>query len=80
MLKVKAFGLAFGILWTMAVGWAFVLAFIGSAYLPYNIINEFYLNLLSLTPMGCIFGLTLAFIDAFIGGAVFVWLYNMFAK
>ena len=80
MLKVKAFGVAFGIMWAITVGWTFLLGFIGKAYLPFNLINELYLNLLSLTPVGCVFGVVLAFVDAFIAGAIFVWIYNALAK
>jgi len=80
MLKVKSFGLACGIMWLVVVAWTIVLALIGRGLLPFNIINQFYLGWLSLQVGGIVFSLALAFVDGFIAGAVFAWLYNKFAK
>jgi len=76
-LNVKAFALACGIIW--ALGMLFltwwIIAFggatqekfgIGRIYLGYNI-----------SPVGSLIGMVWGFVDAFIGGAIFAWLYNL---
>ena len=79
-LNVKAFALACGLLWGIGLflltWWIIAFdgitgeaTFIGRLYRGYNI-----------SPMGSIIGLVWAFIDAFIGGAVLAWLYNLISK
>lgn len=80
MLKVKAFGLACAIMWAVVVVWAVVLAMIGKGLAPFNVINQFYLGWLAPTVFGLAMGAAVAFIDGFIAGAVFAWLYNKFVK
>jgi hypothetical protein len=76
MLNVKAFGVASGMLWAIAVVWAIVLAMIGKGIEPFNLINQFYLNLLTPGAAGLVFGAVLAFVDGFIAAAIFAWIYN----
>jgi len=78
-LNVKAFALACGLVWGLAV---FVLTWwmmffegpsgdptlLGRIYRGYNI-----------TPLGSLIGLAWALPDGLIGGAIFAWLYNLFA-
>ena len=45
------------------------LTFIGRVYRGYN-----------LTVVGSILGLIWAFVDGFIGGAIFAWLYNLISR
>lgn len=80
MLKVKAFGLALGIIWALAVVWSIILAMMGKGLAPFNFINQFYLGWLSPTVGGLIIGIIIGFIDGSIAGMIFAWLYNKFAK
>lgn len=75
-LNIKAFALACGIFWGLAVlllTW-WVIAF--------DQAQEDSLSLLKLypgytvTPIGSLIGMLGAFIDALIGGVIFAWLYN----
>jgi len=79
-LSIKGLALASGILWGLGlfVGtwWIILLdgasgqtTFIGMIYRGYSI-----------TPLGSVIGLVWGFFDGLIGGAVFAWLYNLFAK
>lgn len=74
----KAFGLACGILWGIIV---FIMTLIAS-YTAYGsgflvILESVYPYYLISIP-GAFIGLIYGFIDGFIGGAVFAWLYNKF--
>ncbi len=79
-LDIKAFGLTAGILWGVAMiiigvadiytSWADSFgAIMSSAYIGY-----------SPTWVGSLIGGVWGFIDAFIGGIIFAWLYNAIAK
>ena len=76
-LNVKAFALTCAILWGLGVfmlTWWIVLldgatgdvTFLGRIYRGYSI-----------SPMGSVIGFGWAWVDGFIGGAVFAWLYNV---
>jgi len=78
-LNVKAFALTCGILWGIglfALTWWIIafdgvthdVTFIGRCYRGYNI-----------SPLGSIVGLIWGFPDAFVGGAITAWLYNLIA-
>ena len=78
-LNVKAFALACGLLWGIglfALTWWIIafdgvtheVTFIGRCYRGYNI-----------SPLGSVLGLVWGFPDAFVGGAVMAWLYNLIA-
>lgn len=78
-LNVKAFALTCGIIWgagLFLLTWWIIafegvtgdVTFIGRLYKGYRI-----------SPLGSIIGLIWAFVDGLIGGAVFAWLYNLFA-
>jgi len=78
-LNVKAFALAFGIVWGLGLfllTWWMILVhgasgaktFIGLFYLGYTV-----------SPLGSVIGLIWAFVDGLIGGAIFAWLYNLIA-
>jgi hypothetical protein len=78
-LNVKAFALTSGIVWGLGLffltWWVMALdgatgepTLIGQVYRGYNI-----------SPMGSIVGLIWAFIDGWVGGAIFAWLYNIIA-
>ncbi|MCP0914371.1 MULTISPECIES: bacteriophage holin [Legionella] len=79
-LSPLAFGLALGILWGLSMlimgliayffnyGDLFVTS-MGTLYLGYNA-----------TIMGSIIGGVIGFIDAFIGGLIVAWLYNLFVR
>tara|TARA_B100000959_G_scaffold286405_1_gene364892 strand:- start:723 stop:980 length:258 start_codon:yes stop_codon:yes gene_type:complete len=79
-LNIKAFALTCGLLWGTGIfvltwwiiafdGVTSEITFIGRIYRGYNI-----------SPIGSIIGMAWGFFDAFIGGAVFAWLYNLFAS
>ena len=78
-LNVKACALACGLLWGVglfALTWWIILfegatgdiTFIGRLYRGYSI-----------TPVGSVIGLAWGLIDGAVGGAIFAWLYNLFA-
>jgi hypothetical protein len=78
-LNVKAFALTCGIIWgagLFLLTWWIIafegvtgdVTFIGRLYKGYRI-----------SPLGSIIGLIWALADGLIGGAVFAWLYNLFA-
>jgi len=78
-LNVKAFALAFGLIWGFGLffltwwimafdGATKEVTFIGHIYRGYNI-----------SPSGSLIGLAWAFPDGSIGGAIFAWLYNVLA-
>jgi len=78
-LNVKAFALAFGLIWGFGLfflTWWIVafdgatneVTFIGHIYRGYTI-----------SPSGSLIGLAWAFPDGLIGGAIFAWLYNLLA-
>jgi hypothetical protein len=79
-LNVKAFALAFGLIWGLGLfcltWWIIVLdgatgetTIIGQVYRGFNI-----------SPIGSLIGLVWAFADGVIGGAIFAWLYNIFVS
>lgn len=67
---VWGFGLFFITCWIILVGKAQpdIIPFLGRVYLGYR-----------MTPLGSVIGLVWAFVDGLIGGAIFAWLYNVFA-
>jgi hypothetical protein len=78
-LNVKAFALAFGLIWgfgLFSLTWWIMafdgatneVTFIGNIYRGYNI-----------SPSGSLIGLAWALPDGSIGGAIFAWLYNVLA-
>jgi hypothetical protein len=79
-LNIKAFALAFGLIWGFGLFFLtwWIMAFdgatgeemfIGRVYRGYNI-----------SPTGSLIGLVWALIDGSIGGAIFAWLYNLIAS
>ena len=79
-LKVLAFALTCALLWGFGLFfitlWIILLdgpnsdpTFIGRVYRGYN-----------MTVVGSFFGLIWAFVDGFIGGAIFAWLYNWLSR
>lgn len=81
-LDVKAFGFAIGILWAATVLIMSVLAAsqIGEWTMPViEFLSTFYLGLKA-TLTGALIGGVWAFVDGFIGGIIFAWLYNKISK
>jgi len=92
-LDVKAFALTCGIVWGIGLfilTWWIILfhgatdqlTFIGRVYIGYRITplgSRVYIGY-RITPLGSVIGLAWAFVDGLIGGAIFAWLYNLFAK
>ena len=78
-LNVCAFALACGILWGFGlffITW-WIIAFDGAVH-DATFIGRIYRGY-TITPLGSIVGLAWGFGDALIGGAIFAWLYNLFA-
>jgi hypothetical protein len=78
-LNVKAFSLAFGLWWGIGLfllTW-WIIAFDGASGDP-TIISRCYRGY-SISPAGSLIGLIWAFADGAISGAIFAWLYNVFA-
>ncbi len=81
-LKVKAVGLACAILYVVGVLWAYIMAWAGISQAPFDVLNGFYLGWLGAIgnpAISLIFGLAVTFVDGFVAGAIFAWLYNRFA-
>lgn len=77
-LNAMAMGLAFGILWAVAVLIVGLLAtFNGYGTELINLLSTVYLGL-GLSVTGVVIGAIWAFVDAFIGGYLLAWLYNKF--
>jgi hypothetical protein len=78
-LNVLAFALACAIIWGLGlfvVTW-WVIAFDGATREP-TVVGLVYRGY-SISPVGSVIGLIWALPDAFIGGAIFAWLYNLLA-
>lgn len=75
-LNVKAFSLAFGLVWGLGLFFLtwWIIAFDGATGEP-TIIGRLYRGY-NISPMGSVIGLAWATIDGLIGGAIFAWLYN----
>ena len=79
-LDAKALGLAFGIIWGIA------LIIIGLTAMQFNYGTSFVNALGSLyigykaTLLGCLIGAAWGFVDAGIFGVILAWLYNKLAK
>ena len=80
MLNLKAFGFAGGILWAIVGAWATLLAILGGGAAPFDILDRIYLGWMIPSYPGMAFNAALCFVDAFVGGVVFAWLYNRLAK
>ncbi len=79
-LNVKSFALTCGLIWGIglfALTW-WIIAFDGATAEP-TIIGRVYRGY-TLSAAGSVVGLVWAFADGLIGGAIFAWLYNLFAK
>ncbi len=78
-LNPKAFGIAGGLIWGIAV---FSMALLGLTGLATGLINGLGTLYLGYTEgfVGSILGLIYGFIDGFIGCYAFAWLYNRFEK
>lgn len=78
-LNVKAFAFTCGIIWgagLFLLTW-WIIAFEGVTG-EVTLIGRLYKGY-RISPLGSIIGLIWAFADGLIGGAVFAWLYNLFA-
>ena len=76
-LHVKAFALTCGIVWGVGLfilTW-WVMAFDGATGAP-TFIGQVYRGY-SISPLGSLIGLLWAFVDGWVGGAIFAWLYNV---
>ena len=79
-LDPKACGLAFGILWSGGVLLMGLLTMVCSWAKPFvDALSTMYVGY-GATIMGCLIGAIWGFIDAFIGGYLFAWLYNKLLK
>jgi hypothetical protein len=77
-LNVKAFGLAFGLVWGLglfALTW-WIIFFDGASDAP-TFISHLYRGY-TITPAGSLIGLVWALADGFAGGIVLAWVYNKF--
>lgn len=76
-LNPRAMGLTFGILWSLGLLFMSIIALFSDSYM--HNITEFMSTIYigyELTPIGIPTGMIWAFLDAGIGGYVFVWVYN----
>jgi hypothetical protein len=78
-LDIRAFSLCCGLIWGFGLFFLtwWVMAFDGVTHEP-TLIGQLYRGY-NISPIGSVIGLLWAFPDAFIGGAVFAWLYNSLA-
>lgn len=77
-LNVKAFGLAFGVLWGCGIFFlTWYLIMLEGTSPDVTLLGRVYLGH-TLTPVGSLIGLAWGLCDGFIGGALLAWLYNKF--
>jgi hypothetical protein len=78
-LNVKAFALTFGVWWGAGLFFLtwWLMAFDGASGDP-TFIGRLYRGY-TVSPIGSVIGFVWAFFDGAIGGAIFAWLYNIFA-
>ena len=82
-LNVKALGLAGAIMYVLAVVWTYIMAWTGVSQAPFEMINGFYfgwLGAIENPALSMIVGIVITFVDGFIAGAIFAWLYNKIAS
>lgn len=80
VLSPLAFGLALGLLWAISiVVLAIMASFLGYGIGLFNALSSLYIGL-SLDVVGVLIGAVLGFVDAFIGGVIWAYLYNFFVK
>ena len=78
-LSVWAFALAFGIFWGFAVFFVtWWMMFVHGSYGVGTPLAYFYIGY-KITPIGSLIGLAWGCFDGFGCGAIFAWLYNLFA-
>jgi hypothetical protein len=79
-LNVKAFALACGILWGLGLFFLtwWIIAFDGITH-EVTLIGRLYRGY-NISPLGSLMGFVWGFVDAFIGGAIMAWLYNLIAE
>lgn len=78
-LSVRAFALSAGVIWgfgLFAMTW-WIILFDGATE-EVTLIGRLYRGY-TISPAGSLLGLVYGFVDALVGGAIFAWLYNMFA-
>ena len=78
-LNVKSFALTCGILCgvgLLLLTWWIIILY-GSSGEP-TTIGKVYIGY-CISPLGSVIGLVWGFVDGLIGGAIFAWLYNLFA-
>lgn len=78
-LDTKAFGLACGILWGLAVLVMTLWVLWRGGGHTLVLLDQFYFGY-SISYLGALIGLVWGFIDGFIGGCIFAWLYNRLVK
>lgn len=79
-LSIKGFAIACGILWAVAVFWCVLMELVGIGSAPFNVVDQFYFDLLTPTiGGGIILGTVIGFVDGLIFGAIFSWIYNKIA-
>jgi hypothetical protein len=78
-LNVKAFGLACGIIWGGLMLILGLGAMMGWGEDVVNFISRIYVGYQA-SFLGAMIGLIWGFVDAFVGGVIFAWLYNKLAK
>lgn len=77
--KPMAFGLSLGILWGISVFFIGLLAYFYAYGRPFvDALSSLYLGY-EPSIMGSLLGGAMGFIDAFITGVIFAWLYNCFS-
>jgi hypothetical protein len=81
-LDIKAVGIALGLTWAIGAFIIGIFAWLSAGENTtalVNLIGRFYIGFTP-TFLGSIVGALWGFIDAFIGGVIFAWLYNKLAK
>lgn len=79
-LKKRAFGIALGLFWGLAImlgtWWMLI---VGAQGQIFSKISVFYYGY-SVSFIGGIIGFVWSFVFGFFGGVIFAWLYNLFVK
>ena len=78
-LNLKAFALAWGILWALDVFLMTWWSYLTGGGKTLGALSRFYIGY-SVTPGGSIVGLVYGFVNGLVAGAIFAWVYNSFVK
>jgi hypothetical protein len=79
MLNLKAYGVAFAVLWVFVAVWVTLLQLWGAGGLPFDVLDQIYFGLLIPSYPGLALNVAICLVDGFFAGVIFAWIYNKIA-